>query len=156
MTLPTRVIGRPATLARWDPFREIEDVWTRMGSLLGDVVGAETRPYGPLAAVTLPADVEETDQEFVVDVDLPGVKREDLSIDLRENDLYISGDVKEKERTGALRRQTRRFGRFEHQISLPGEVDPESVSATLRDGVLCVRLTKARRSEARHIEITES
>jgi HSP20 family protein len=45
-------------------------------------------------------------------------------------------------------------GAFEHRIALPGEVDPESVKATLNDGVLTIQLAKAKRSQPRHIEIT--
>ncbi|SBW18145.1 hypothetical protein [Protofrankia symbiont of Coriaria ruscifolia] len=43
MALPVRSVERPATMVRWDPFQEIEDAWTRMGSLLGDVVGRPCR-----------------------------------------------------------------------------------------------------------------
>jgi HSP20 family protein len=140
---------------RWDPFREIEDAWNRMGSLLGDVVGgAEGWPFGVLPGRMAPVDIEETDDAFIVELDLPGVRREDISIDLRDNELFVTGEIKERERKGALRRQSRRVGAFEHQIALPGEVDQESVKATLSDGVLMIELAKAKRSQPRHIEIT--
>jgi len=155
MALPARVTDRPLTLGRWDPFREIEDAWTRMGSLLGDVLGGERRPGTFFSAFALPVDIEETDDQFVVEIDLPGVSRGDLSISLRENELFITGEVRQRERSGKLRRQHRPVGRFEHQIALPGEVDPESVEATLHNGVLTVKLAKAKRSEARHIEVSE-
>jgi HSP20 family protein len=45
-------------------------------------------------------------------------------------------------------------GRFEHRITVPGDIDPESVSASLADGVLTIRLAKSKRSEARHIEVS--
>jgi HSP20 family protein len=142
-------------LIRWDPFREIEDAWNRMGSLLGDVVGgAEGRPFGVLPGRAAPVDVEETDDAFVVELDLPGVRREDVSIDLRDDELFVTGESRERERKGTLRRQTRRVGAFEHRIALPGEVDPDSVKATLNDGVLTIQLAKAKRSQPRHIEIT--
>ncbi|WP_131764855.1 Hsp20/alpha crystallin family protein [Candidatus Protofrankia californiensis] len=155
MALPVRSVERPATMVRWDPFQEIEDAWTRMGSLLGDVVGrVEGRPVGPLAAAVAPIDIEETDDAFIVEIELPGVRREEVSIDLRGNELQVTGEIKERERTGVLRRQTRRMGRFEHHIVLPGEVDPDSVNAMLDDGVLAIRLAKTRETQPKHIEVT--
>ncbi|WP_255649643.1 hypothetical protein [Frankia sp. ArI3] len=59
MALSTR--GTPdsgVTLGRWDPFREIEEAWSRMGSLLGDVAGGSGRPLGVLAGAVLPVDIE--------------------------------------------------------------------------------------------------
>ncbi|EIV93443.1 Hsp20/alpha crystallin family protein [Frankia sp. QA3] len=155
MALSTRSTpGSGAALGRWDPFREIEEAWSRMGSLLGDVAGGSGRPLGVLAGAALPVDIEETDDAYVVELELPGVRREDVSIDLRDNELHVSGEIRERERTGVVRRQSRRVGRFEHRITLPGEVDTEGVSASLADGVLTVSLPKARRSQQRHIEIT--
>ncbi|WP_018501002.1 Hsp20/alpha crystallin family protein [Parafrankia discariae] len=159
MTNPVRAAsGRQLPTIRWDPLREIEDAWTRMGSLLGDVTGGgERRPYGVLAGLAglAPAvDVEETTDEFVVELELPGARAEDLSIDLRDSELFVTGEIRERERHGTLRRQTRRVGRFEHVILLPGEVDPDEVNASLDDGLLTVRLAKARRSQPRRIEIS--
>jgi HSP20 family protein len=155
MALSTR--GTPdsgATLGRWDPFREIEEAWSRMGSLLGDVAGGSGRPLGVLAGAVLPVDIEETDDAYVVELELPGVRRGDVSIDLRDDELHVTGEIGERERTGVVRRRSRRVGRFEHRITLPGEVDVEGVSASLADGVLTVTLPKARHSRPRHIEIT--
>lgn len=156
MTNPVRAgSGRPVPTIRWDPLREIEDAWTRMGSLLGDVTGGgERRPYGVLASLTPAVDVEETADEFVVELELPGARAEDLSIDLRDSELFVTGEIRERERRGTLRRQTRRVGQFEHVILLPGEVDPDEVNASLDGGLLTVRLAKARRSQPRRIEIS--
>jgi HSP20 family protein len=155
MTLPARRGDRPVTLARWDPFREIEDAWTRMGSLLGDVMGGlEGRPARLLGGLVLPVDIEETDDAFVVELDLPAVRREDISVDLRDSELCVSGEIKEREQKGVQRRRSRPLGRFEHRIAVPGEVDPESVRASLADGVLTIWLAKSKRSQAKHIEVS--
>ncbi|MCK9901549.1 heat-shock protein Hsp20 [Parafrankia colletiae] len=155
MTQPVRAgASRPLPTVRFDPFREIEDAWSRMGSLLGDVVGSEHRSYGALGSRTAAVDVEETDEAFVVELETPGVRADDLSIDLRDNELSISGEIRAREREGTLRRQGRRTGRFEQQITLPGEVNPDAVTAALDCGVLTVRLPKARRSEPHHIRIS--
>ncbi|GHE47355.1 hypothetical protein GCM10017771_68150 [Streptomyces capitiformicae] len=61
---------------------------------------------------------------------------------------------KERERTGVLRRSTRRTGRFEYRAVPPGEVNAEGVNATLTDGVLTVNVSEVEAAKPRHIEIT--
>jgi HSP20 family protein len=100
----------------------MEDVYDRMGRLMQDFFG-EAPPV--TAAVTLPewttpADIEETDNEYIVEIDLPNVKREDVTLELRDNELRITGEIKDRERTGIVRRRSRRVGQFEHVVALPG------------------------------------
>jgi len=102
------------------------------------------------------ADIEETDDAYVVELDLPGVRPEDISVEVRENELRVSGEIKEKERKGILRRQTRRVGQFEQIVALPSDVEPEQVEARLVNGVLTVRLGKSRARQARRVEIKSS
>jgi HSP20 family protein len=72
-----------------------------MGSLLGDVMGGvEGRKAGLLSGMVLPVDIEETEEAFVVELDLPGVRREDISVDLRDRELFVTGESRERERTG--------------------------------------------------------
>jgi HSP20 family protein len=151
---PVPVTSRQSALRRrFDPFREMEDVYDRMGMLirdfLGDGPGAGSRWPSPVA----PADIEETDDAYLVELDLPGVRREDLSVELRDSELRVAGEVKERERTGVLRRKARKVGRFEHMVSLPGEADPDDVDAQLASGVLAVRVGKARTTRPRHIDV---
>ena len=68
---------------------------------------------------------------------------------MRDSELIISGDIKEKERKGILRRRTRRTGRFEYRVSLPGLSDQEHIEANLHDGVLTVRVPEVRASHSR-------
>jgi HSP20 family protein len=98
-------------------------------------------------------DIEETDDAYVVEAELPGVRRDDVTIELVGNELTITGEVKEKERKGALRRQTRRTGRFEYRVGLPDHVDAEKVEANLNDGLLTVRVPKAEHAQRRKIEV---
>ena len=140
---------------RSDPFREMEDLQDRMGQLMDGLFGLAPRTIAarlPLA----PADIEEADDAYVVELDLPGVKPGDVDVEVRENELRVSGEIKEKERKGILRRQMRRVGQFEHVVALPGEVDPDKVEATLSDGVLTVRLGKSQVRKPRHVEIKSS
>jgi HSP20 family protein len=100
-----------------------------------------------------PVDIEETDDAYVVEAEIPGVTRRDVDIELVGDELTISGEIKEKERKGILRRQTRKVGRFELRVMLPDQVDPSGVEASLDSGVLTVRVPKAQRAERRKIEV---
>jgi HSP20 family protein len=99
------------------------------------------------------ADLSETDDAYEIDVDVPGVKRDDINIEMADRELVISGEFKERERTGILRRSTRRTGQFEYRAVLPGEINAEGVEATLSEGVLSVKV-KAEAAKPRRIEIT--
>ena len=143
---------------RGDPYREMEDFYDRLDQVWQTFFaepgltgrGGRTTPW------SAQADIEETDDAFVVDLDLPGTRADDIRLELRDNNLHISGEHREKDRVGVLRRQTRRVGEFEHVVSLPGEVDPNRVDATLHDGVLTVHLGKTAAARPRRIEIKSS
>jgi HSP20 family protein len=99
-------------------------------------------------------DVEETEDAYVVEAELPSVKREDVNLELVGNDRRITGEVREPERTGTLRRRTRRSGRFAYRVTLPSQIDGDKINANLADGVLTVRVPKSERDQRRRIEIT--
>ncbi|WP_223839311.1 Hsp20/alpha crystallin family protein [Saccharopolyspora pogona] len=132
-----------------EPFRELEEIWDRMGQLF-DPGWATTRTgvaWQPMV------DVEETENAYVFEFDLPGVRRDDITVEVRGQELWIMGEVKEKERTGVLRRKMRRTGSFSFRGALPGEVDADKIEANLADGVLSVKVPKAEVSKSRRIEI---
>jgi HSP20 family protein len=141
---------RPPT-SGWDAFRELDDFRGRMARLLEAFGGSPDAAGG--AGWSPLVDIEETDDAYVFEVDLPGVRREDVEVEVDGNELRVSGEVSERERTGILRHQARRTGRFEYRSTLPQEVDPERIEAGLGDGVLTVRVPKSMRSQARRIEI---
>jgi HSP20 family protein len=137
--------------ARWDPWRELEEMHERVGRLLEGGFGA--LPGTGDVAWSPAVDVEETDDAWVVEAELPGVKREDVNIELSDNELALHGDLKKRERKGIVRRRTRRTGRFDYRLTHPGDVDSEAVEASLADGVLTVRVPKGERARPRRVEI---
>jgi HSP20 family protein len=151
MTLPVVRGSQPA--ARWDPFAEFEDLYDRMGALMGSVPGGPGRMPAGLAWSPL-ADVSETDDAYLIEADLPGVRQDQISVEVSGGDLVISGEINRRERAGVLRRATRRQGRFAYRTMLPADADPDQVSASLADGVLTVRVAKAETAKPRRIEIT--
>ena len=139
---------------RWEPLTELEQLNDRMRRMLEQTFGGpEWARFDEAGAWSPSVDIEETDDTYVVEAELPGVKREDVNIELVGSEHTVKGEVKERQRKGALRRQTRRTGRFEYRVSLPDQVDPDKVEAGLGDGVLTVRVPKSQRAERRKIEV---
>jgi HSP20 family protein len=141
---------------RQDPVAEIEQFRDRMGNLLQ---GFFTDPFSTMTTGAMPAwmppvDIEETGDAYLVEMDLPGVRAEDINLELRDNnELRITGEYQERERSGTMRRQNRRTGQFEYVVDLPGDVDPDKIDAMLDNGMLTVRLAKSAASQPRRIEI---
>src|SRR4051794_31007654 len=135
MALPVRRRDTaPQPVQRWDPFRELEGLQDQLSQLL-----QRTGPDGGSVPFIPLVDIEETEDTWIVEADLPGVKPEDVNVELRGSELAISGEIKERRREGILRRRTRKTGEFDYHITLPGDADAEHIEAELRDGVLTVR-----------------
>lgn len=150
MALP--IARRSNEVRGWDPFRELDDLQHRFSSLLESTFGdLSSSSFG---GWTPAVDIEETDDSFIVEAELPGVKREDVNVELNENQLVIHGETKERERSGVVHRQTRRIGRFDYRVALPGQVDADKVEASLNDGVLRLELHKSEATKSRRIEIS--
>ncbi|HMH41683.1 MAG TPA: Hsp20/alpha crystallin family protein [Gaiellaceae bacterium] len=129
---------------------ELGQLNERMRRMLEQTFGGMLdEPAGWVPAV----DIEELEDAYVVEAEVPGVKREDVNIEVTGNELTISGEIKVREREGIIRRRTRRVGEFEFRVVLPNEVNPEGVDAKLNDGVLTVRIPKAERAQRRRIEV---
>ena len=143
---------RPSSpaVARWEPPREFEDLQMRLNQLME---GALTGVLSPDSVWVPLADIEETEDAWVVEAELPGVNKKDINVDVRDSEVVVTGEIKEKERKGLLRKRTRPVGRFEYRVVLPGEVDADGVDASLDDGVLTIRIPKAEKARPRRIEI---
>jgi HSP20 family protein len=118
----------------------MENVWSGTGL-------ADAPVWTPLV------DIEETDDAWIVEAELPGVGRDDVSVEVREPELVITGEIKERERRGILRRRARPTGRFEYRVTLPGPIDSEGVEATMADGVLTVRVPRPEQARPHRIEV---
>ncbi len=132
------------------PMSELGQLNERMRRMLEQTFGGMLdEPAGWVPAV----DIEELEDAYVVEAEVPGVKREDVNIEVSGNELTISGEIKVREREGIIRRRTRRVGEFEFRVVLPNEVNAEGIDAKLNDGVLTVRIPKAKSAQRRRIEV---
>ncbi len=135
----------------WDPFRiareEMETLWSQ---LIGEPTDGR-RPGRMLPSL----DLTETANTVDVRMDVPGMKAEDIDIQLNNGMLTISGERKEeKEEKGkTLHRVERRYGSFSRSVTLPATVAEDKVDAQYRDGVLTVSLQKTEEAKSRKIKV---
>ena len=146
----------PAPLARRDPHGELQDLRDRLDRIMESI----WPPSGAALASGLgwaPAvDVEETDDAWIVEAELPGIAEKDIDLELHGTELSISGDIEERKRRGILRRTSRRVGRFDYRVNLPGISNTEEAQATLAHGVLTVRVPKPEHAKRRRIAINKA
>lgn len=104
-------------------------------------------------------DVTETESEIRVSMDLPGMRAEDVNVELENNVLTISGERREERNEGEEGRfqlAERRWGEFSRSFVLPREVEGDRIDAQYRDGVLTVTIPKAESARRRRIQIGQS
>jgi HSP20 family protein len=133
-----------------EPFGDFPQMWNRMAQFF--------EPGESGADAWIPTvETDETDDAYLVRAELPGMKREDVGIELRGNELRIAGEVKEEEaegKEGAEGKPLRhRQGKFAYRTTLPADADADKIDAQLTDGILTVRVPKAAKARSRRIEI---
>ena len=132
-------------VTRFDPFREFQQMQKtfEMMNRLFNVPGKSAEAPG---VDFVPAvNTREADDAYYIEVDLPGVKKEDISIDVKDNVLTISGErkVEEERKEDEFYRVESFYGKFERSFTLPEDVDADKIEAEAKDGVLTVKIPKA-------------
>jgi len=133
--------------ARWDPFEEIRRTQERLNQLFEDFMPMEEWEGGKVYTPAI--DIKEEDDKLVVTTDLPGINKEDVQINLKEDMLEISaktGKEKETEEEGYLRRE-RAYTQFYRSVRLPASVKEEGSTAKMENGVLTITLPKMQLGE---------
>lgn len=110
----------------------------------------QTASQGPYP----PINVFQQGDEILAIVELPGVDKDDLQIQAKENTLRISGKKVVNYPEGSVHRRERVFGQFDRTLSLPIQLDPDSIKAEYRDGVLALFLPRSERDKPRTIKIS--
>jgi HSP20 family protein len=144
-------------LVRWEPAREIHSLQQEMNRLFGTFFDTPSTGSGNGAARRwIPAmDLVETDEQFVLRADLPGLSESDVAIELEDNVLTISGERKaeHEERKEGYYRVERATGAFRRSLTLPEGVDADGIAATFDKGVLEVRIPKPEERKPRKVQI---
>ena len=141
-------------LTRWEPFREMDDMFKGFAPLFGRT--PVPRAMEAMADFLPPADIVEREKDYLVKIDLPEVKKEDVKVLFDEGVLTVKGERRtEKEEKGEkLHRTERFFGAFERSFVLPDDVDPKMIRAESKEGVLTLTLPKAATPKAKPVAIS--
>lgn len=143
-------------LIRWEPARELNSLQSEMNRLFNtffDVPpanGASVRRWAPAM------DLVETEDHFILRADLPGLTEGDVSIELEDNVLTLSGErsSEDEERREGYYRVERATGTFSRSLTLPEGVEPDGVEASFEHGVLEIRVPKPEERKPRKVSIS--
>jgi HSP20 family protein len=139
---------------RWDPFEEIRKTQERLNLLFEDFM--PMKKWGDGNVFTLAIDIKEEENKLLVTTDLPGINKEDIEINLKEDMLEISaktGKEKETKEEGYIRKE-REYTHFYRAVRLPSSVKEEGSTAKIENGVLTITLPKMKLEEpAKKIQI---
>ncbi len=145
-------------LIRWEPVAELNTIQNEMNRLFNTLVDQPTqtgRGNGTMRRWLPPMDLVETADHYVLRADLPGLSDGDVSVQLEDNVLTISGERKaerEQQQEGYFRLE-RSFGSFSRALTLPAGVDPDGVDAHFDRGVLEIRIAKPEQKKPKTVQI---
>ena len=142
-------------LVRWTPMGQLATLQSDMARLMNQVFGTSTI-NGNGGSTWLPAvDVTETENELVLSFDLPGLREDQISIELEDNVLTVSGqrEREHEQREESFYRYERRFGSFARSVALPAGVTEEDIRANYENGVLEIRVPKPEEQRRKRIQI---
>lgn len=144
-------------LIRWEPVRELGTIQSEFNRLFNSFFDTPTVGGGAAQRRWVPAmDLVETEGEYVLRADLPGLGEDDVKIELDERVLTISGErhSEHEAREAGFYRVERSSGSFRRTLTLPEGVDADAIRATFDKGVLEVRVPKPEQRQPRRVQIT--
>jgi HSP20 family protein len=137
-------------LTRWDPFAELADLRSRFDWMFDELGNGRERKWTPAV------DVMRDNGNLVIRADIPGIKPEEVKIEVQDDVLTVSGEHEEskEEKDKHYVRRERRYGSFQRSMVLPAGVDPDKIEAKTHDGVLEVTVPLPVEAKKEPITIT--
>jgi HSP20 family protein len=137
------------TLTRWDPFAELSELRTRFDRMFDQFDGRE-RVWTPAV------DVVRDNGNLVIHADLPGIKPEEVKIEVEDDILTVSGEHEERkdQQDEHYVRRERRYGSFSRSMALPAGVDADKIKAKTHDGVVEVTIPLPKEAKKETVKIT--
>jgi HSP20 family protein len=142
-------------VVRWEPFESLNKMHARINDLFGESFG---RSWAKPSSATWypPVDVLESKDSYLIRAELPGMKKEDFHLEVKDGTLTLTGERKsEKPADGVEYRSVERVsGKFWRSFMLPETVKHDGIQATYKDGILEIQVPKAEEAKPRQIEIS--
>ncbi|MEN3037978.1 MAG: Hsp20/alpha crystallin family protein [Candidatus Kryptonium sp.] len=148
------------TLTKWSPIRDLATEIFDLQREINKMFSRFFREFEEEEEIRVTrwsprVDISETDDEYIVRAEIPGVNKDDIKITIKENMLTISGEKKQEKETKNenFHRIERVYGSFSRSFTLPGAVKVDKVEAKFKDGVLTIKLPKVEEAKTKEIEI---
>ncbi|MGH7953920.1 MAG: Hsp20/alpha crystallin family protein [Limisphaerales bacterium] len=142
----------------WPGFGRLTSLRDELDRLFESPLTELARTSALLTGWTPALDVHEEKDNFIVQAELPGLKREDIDVSLHDGVLTISGERKmeKKHEDAEIYRTERFYGKFQRTVSLPTSVAADKVKAEYKEGVLTITLPKTEEAKPKHIDVSVS
>lgn len=137
---------KPFRSSQWNPTLE----WEKEVEKIFDAF-SKSNGWSPATEII------DEEKAFILSMDIPGIRKEDLDIEVKENKLYVSGERKQQERDekSGVMRSEKRYGKFSRAFTLPQNVNADLIEARFENGVLEIALPKEEKAQPRKITISE-
>ncbi|RMD46834.1 MAG: Hsp20/alpha crystallin family protein [Aquificota bacterium] len=139
----------------WNPFRELARIEQELNKVFNEFLPAGRTESVQVQTWNPRVDVYEKDDKLIVEAEIPGAKKEDIEVKIKDNAIVVKGEVKKEEekKEENYYRSERFYGKFERVIPLPVEVKAEEAKATFEDGILKLEIPKATTEKEVKIEV---
>jgi HSP20 family protein len=159
---PKLMKSEPTILSRgWSPFREMRNLQRDMDRYFNEAINqldVSAPAMESYVAFSPSCDLEESDTHFLLSLDIPGMKKEHIKIEIDNNNvLSVSGERKSEteQKKGAFFEKERFYGAFQRSFALQGSVKPDQIEAQYQDGVLKIAIPKAEPTKVTQVKIGE-
>ena len=143
-------------LVRWSPWGELSSLHEQMDQLFQQVFGEPLTRQDGGEHLTLPVDIRQTDSSYILEASVPGFSPDDVEVTYGDGLLTISGERRadRASKEGDYVRRERRTASVFRQVSLPGEIEPEGISAAFENGVLTITVPRIAKAQPKRIPVT--
>ncbi|MBA3019084.1 MAG: Hsp20/alpha crystallin family protein [Proteobacteria bacterium] len=145
------------TIVRWDPLRNVATLQDRINRIFNEAF-ADSKDFEDevsMSAWRPVVDIFDTNNAIVIKAELPGIKKDDVSVDVKDNVLTIKGErsLSKEIKEENYYRKERSFGKFQRSFTLPEAIEPAGIKANFKNGVLEIEVPKAEEKKPKQISI---
>ena len=144
-------------LVKWDPFRDVEKLQNRINRMFEDSFGrsCDLDDEMSLCAWRPAVDIFKTENGIALSAELPGVSKENVSVEVKENILTLKGErlANQKIKEENYYRRERSYGKFQRAFTLPADVDSDKIKAEFKDGLLKIEVPKPEEHKPKTVTI---
>jgi len=142
-------------ITRWDPFRELNTLQNRVNSLFQDYGRSNQEELTTSGSFVPAVDVYDDEHKVILKLEVPGVKQEDLDVQVENQTLTVRGQrtFEKEEKEENFQRIERRYGSFSRSFTLPNTIDTQSVKADYENGILKIELAKREEAKPKQIKV---